>query len=235
MKQFFSFILALSLSASASAATLSCKQLVAAYKADQMNSEDFECSDAACKARQLEQLRQTVKFHTEEDVSDRSWEELAEYDAFFGKVHVGQVVLEYANIDLGDNSFLLYFEAGTSNYSGISTSDGTIDVDGEFCDDFAFEPIINLGRREALCRVIVPLVQTKLPQAKLDLHSCTTLDPVDSETGNKTNVYVRSFDRTQMELSVSRNMHDVGAGYFSCSAELNRLTDEVANVRCDIQ
>lgn len=219
-------------------ATLSCRQLQRAYFGDLMNEETYKCSknNTDCKHRQLTQLRETVKYFTEENVSRKTFEELSEtYEPYFSLVLVGETEFEVVNIDLGDNSFLLYFDAGETKPAGIAISDGTLDVDGEYCKGVEFEPVINAARMAALCKPITAKIKTALPESTFSEKICTNSAPVDPATQNRTDVRVNKFNAVRMELAVQRNLHDVRGGYFSCKLSMTRKRNSVSKLKCDIK
>lgn len=209
-------------------ATLTCGQLAKAYQADLMNEAKYECNGSkACEARQLGQLRQTVKFFTDEDVAEvESLRE--EYQTIFDTKIVGNRRFEVVDIDLGDNAFKLFFDAYTAIPSGIASSDGTLTVDGKYCDEvIEFEPVINSSHRHALCRKIVPMIREKAAKTTLNHLMCTNDAPVDKKTGNTTSFDVEKFTAEHVWVRVSRNLHDVKGDYFICKARVSRKTNKV--------
>jgi len=222
------------------AASLTCGQLVSAYKRDLMNEAPYECKgNKACEKRQLAQLRETVKYFTPDDYdSSKSLKDLTtEYQAYFKTILVGKIRLEEVNIDLGDNPFALFFYAGTADFSGVSSTDGTIEVNGEYCkEDFSFEPYVNASRRHAICREVVPLVREELPKTTFNHKVCTNEAEVDEATRNRTDFRVEKFTENHVWLNVSRNLHDQKGGYFSCKVRVSRTTNKVVagTLACDI-
>jgi len=222
------------------AGTLTCGQLVRAYKQDRMNEASYECNGSkACEKRQLAQLQQVVEYFTPDDyVGGKTLKQLnKEYQTVYSTKIVGDVELEEVNIDLGDNPFALFFIAGTTKFSGVSSTDGSIEVNGDYCkEDFSFEPYVGSSKRHAVCRELVPLVREELPKSTFNHTVCTNDAEVDAATGNRTSFDVAKFTKDHVWLRVARNLHDVKGGYFSCSVRVNRATNKVVagTLTCDI-
>lgn len=230
-------------SAASFAATLSCEQLGKAYRADAMNEAKYECNGKkACESLQLAQLRKTVEYFVgddaEMDVSKATFAALKkEYQPIFSKKFVGDVAFDSVDIDLGGNPFEQFFDAGTTDFSGITSSDGSIEVDGQYCEeDFSFEPYITSSSQHALCREIAPAVREALPKSTFNHKVCVNETPVDKATGNRTSFDVERFTSDHTWVRVSRNLHDVKGGYFVCKARLSRQTKKViaGTLSCEI-
>lgn len=222
-------------SATAGSTLLTCKELKTAYDADLMNEAPYACGkDAKCNERQLSQLKKTIAFFNDEADLKQSREALeSEFQPIYGKVLVGDVGMESVNIDLGDNSFILYFEAGTTKETGISNSDGTLYVGSDYCSDVEFEPVLNSSRVHALCRLIAPEVR-KQGVSKFDHLDCTD-GRVEEGGRKKMDFRVEKFSKTSVEVSVTRNLADFDAGYFSCKAKLKRKTNAISEFSCKVK
>ncbi len=233
----------LAAASAASAATpepQSCSELRAAYRQDAMSEGKYSCAraDRACNRRQEAQLRATVLSYeaaTEAELRAMSRSQLWEqFDPIFSTIGVGERAYEVANIDLGDNSFQLLFFAGTTVFSGIGIADGSVQVQDKYCE-VEFEPYTSKARLTNLCRGIVSKVEAARPDSRFNVDVCTSRRPVDSETGNVTQVIVESHTKTRIEYFVSRNLHDMGAGYFSCKATVDRRSDRVLRLSCEVK
>lgn len=225
-------------SVSASAATMSCAELKKAYESDKIVETSYVCKrgDTACSVLRNKQLRATVAHYNGAEAASGSILEMKrEYDPVYKRVRAGKKKFDTINIDMGDNSFIVYFNTGTGKAAGITVDDGTLMVDGKYCEAVEMDAYINAEKKQNLCEAIVPLVKKKLPKATFDMATCMNETPVDEETGNRTDFNLHGSTTRELEVSVGRNLKDVGGWYLSCSARIGRKSDLVKELDCDIQ
>lgn len=219
-------LLAMTTTAYAAAPT-TCADLEAAYKADLITEISFECfGDAACEKIQYQQLRATAADKAGPvDPSTTDQEMNEQFEPFYVKLFIGNDVFDGVNVSLGDNPFVSYFEDRTTNLISISSDDGSVSVGGKYCD-VELAPYMSDARKKNACELIIADVNKQTPGTKFDLAACLL---------EETQFYIEGQARTDAEIAISRNLADVGGGYFSCAARLDRTNDKVFDLDCEVR
>jgi hypothetical protein len=227
MKIVFTTLLFLAMTTPAYAAIPgTCAELEAAYKADLITSLEADCGgNANCEKLQAQQLRITAKEKGGFDDPSASDQDLRDqFEPVFTAVFIGNDVLEGVDVSLGDNPFVSFFIGGTTKLVSLTSDDGSISVGGKYCD-VELGPYLSNVRKTNFCNQMVAQISSKYP--KFDLGACLN-------AAEDTSFYVDAQSKGSAELSASRNLSDVGGGYFTCSAVLDRTNDAVTNVVCDV-
>lgn len=226
----FIFTLALVLTPVAHAAVNTCSELESAYKADLITEISSPCKSGTCRETQLLQLRATAVEKSgldAKEVAKMTDTELEDqFEPIYTVLYVGNEAYEGVNVSLGDNPFVSYFAAGTTKLSKISSDDGSVSVAGEYCD-VELAPYFSPVRREIMCKAVVAEVLAQKPTSKVDLAAC--LDEREADFYLETDA-----GPDVLGLTTSRNTATLGGGYYSCSAEMNRKTNELSNLTCSV-
>ena len=208
-----------------SAGPLTCADLEAAYKADQITEVDFDCNgNAACEKLWAEQLRITAKEKGGfEDPATSNEDMKDQFEPIYTKLYIGSLVLDGVNVSLGENPVVSYFEAGTTTLNPLTSDDGSLAVGSNYCD-VELAPYMSDVRKKNVCELVVAELKVTNPGTLLTVAACMDEDA---------SFYIESQTKTSAEISVARNMNDLGGGYFSCTAGLDRTNDKVSNVDCN--
>lgn len=120
----------------ASAASLSCREIQSAVRHSREGFRKVGYESRYGKELKIAQLRITLNLATGEDHSRASEAEMnkaADGPKFYG-FSIGKNYFQAVDIALGDNPFVYLFVPDTTTYSGISLQDGSLTVDGNYCE-----------------------------------------------------------------------------------------------------
>lgn len=206
----------------------SCSEVEEAYKADLITQYDEDCAgDSVCVARQIQQLREAAKERDPKFDATMSDEQLEEhYGPGHTKLLIGDRAFEGVSLFLDFKSIVSYYDTGTTSRSSLSFDADVTYVGGKRCSS-PLKPVLSYVRRKNLCIEAVAALRADHPQVKVDLGIC--LDEVsDFWIGNL------SDDPSQAVVVVMREPQDPGETQFMCSGAIERTTNTILGVDCQV-
>jgi hypothetical protein len=130
-------LIAIATSSPAFAAHLTCEQLQAAVHNGNVAVQRISCSYPSFKSH----LLATVRFFQATEEGETYSQTRERTDPICRDYDLNGTHLRSVDIDLGDNSFELFFSPNVSVFrgrrpihAGIAVHDGSVTVDGEYCD-----------------------------------------------------------------------------------------------------
>lgn len=217
--------------ASTANATLpaTCAEFDAAYKADKLTQYEEDCAgETTCLERQLDQLREAAM--QRDPVFDplQTDDQLkTHYGPGFVKAIIDGNVLNGVGLFVDFKSTFSYFENETTTLAPISIENDAVTINGKRCSA-PLRPYLSLARRKALCNAAVDFLKVDHPQTTVDLGVCLE-ENSDFWIGNL------SDDVNQAFIVVMREAQAPGEMPFMCSAAIDRATDEVAGIDCQVE
>jgi len=151
-------------------------------------------------------------------------------------LELGRLALVGVNLDLGESGYIVFFTQDTLRFANLIQRDRVVYAHGAPCDeDTQLYPFIKPAYRTNICAKLVPMVKTHFPRSYFTEEQCwgRTHDPHGQVPGVELTLLEST--RTQVTLMVGRNLSDANAGSLECEAVVNRATDLVERLACEIE